>query len=208
MFDTDDTPKQKREKPLLFGKESSAQDEVLVRLEAGEFDDTIKPFYDASSVPGHAELTLANDMDEGDLPEHVKESYYKRFGTGPKPLPAELRWVRTHGPDGGRSHNADVAKMRDLREGYRPATVDDLRRAGYGNPITGQVLPDGTIRREDTTLFIVDGERARQLDAEKRRAAREADATNRKAAHPGDVWLAEEERRREDPYERLRTQNS
>lgn len=188
-------------KPLLFGKENSSQDEAQNPSMADS--DEVRPFYDASSVPGHAEITLANDIDQSRLPDHVKRGYYKRFGTDPKPLPAELRWVRESGPDGSRSYNAEVTKMQYRRDGYRPATTDDLRRAGYGLPVAGEVLADGSIRREDTRLYIIDGDRARELESEARERANAS--SEREAAHPGDVWLAVEDRERGDPRARMST---
>lgn len=197
------TIKGKSQKPMVFATPSSKQDEVIEEIASGEYrDSVIKPFYDPSSVPGHAELVMARDIEKGrNLPERVKQSYYHRFGTEPKPLPAELRWIRETGPDGRRSYNADVSKMQYLRDGYRPASVDDLRRVGYGLPVAAEVLPDGSIRREDTRLYIVDGVRARELEQQANEAA--GYQPERAAQHPGDVWLAVEERERGDPRDRL-----
>lgn len=194
-------------KPFLLGPSGggSKQDEALVKMAVGEYDDEIKPFYDPSSVPGHAEQQLANDMAEGNLPEHVKRSYYRRFGVEPAPHEQDYRWVRDVGPDGKRSYNAEVTKMTYRRQGYRPATADDLRSAEHGIPPTAEVLPDGSVRREDTRLYVIDGERARQLDKEARERA--GATSEREAKHPGDVWLAEEERTKEDPFDRLRRQS-
>jgi len=196
-------------KPFVFGKERSAQDEALEQITSGEFRDAqVKPYYDASSVPGHAELVIARDLAKAGsrLSEDVKQGYYKRFGAEPADLPADLRWIRETGPDGKRSYNADVTKMGYLRDGYRPATVDDLRSVGFGLPPAGEVLPDGSIRREDTRLYIVDGDRARELEKEANEAA--GYTPEREATHPGDIWRAVEERERGDPLERHARMNA
>ena len=90
--------------------------------------------------------------------------------------------------------------MKYLRDGYRPATVDDLRSVGFGLPVAGEVLPDGSIRREDTRLYIVDGDKARELEKEANEAA--GDTPEREESHPGDIWTAVEDRERGDPFER------
>jgi hypothetical protein len=93
--------------------------------------------------------------------------------------------------------------MNYLRQGYRPATTEDLEELGFGLPVTAEVTSDGQIRREDTLLFIVDGERAKELEAERDAAAKEADSAAGEHDRPDEVWLAEEERTKEDPFEKL-----
>jgi hypothetical protein len=179
-------------KPLLFGNEETTIDEAAGKLEDGE----IRDFYDPSSVPGHAEQVMANEIESSEaMSASVKEGYYRRFGTGPTDLEADFRWVRTQGPDGKRSYNADVAAMQYRRDGYRPATVEDLNRLGFGMPVAAQILPDGSIQREDTALFIVDGDRARKNEAERLQRNREVDdLQDEKGQHGQDIWKVEEER--------------
>jgi hypothetical protein len=85
--------------------------------------------------------------------------------------------------------------MQYRRDGYRPATVEDLNRLGFGMPVAAQILPDGSIQREDTALFIVDGDRARKNEAERLQRNREVDdLQDEKGQHGQDIWKVEEER--------------
>lgn len=127
-------------KPLLFG--SAGLDakaiEDIEKFEAMGFDN--------SYVPGYSEQRILNELAVRD---------------GHKPTAIDrLYWARVSRTDGS---NVDYREAVTVgRLGYRACTVDDLKERGWGMPPGAHVATDGTIRREDTALAIVDSDRARK----------------------------------------------
>lgn len=177
-------------RPILWGNQTT-DTEAVAGIEGTFLFEERDPSY----VPGHGEIVMANDIAKGHLPEHEKRRYYERFGTGPKALPMDLAWVRVSGVDGNRSYNADISAADWRRKGYRPATLDDLKKQGWEVPPTAHVEADGTIRREDVALWIVDGDRARALEAYQARVNAEFHAIQAREAHDGTPISVAEERR-------------
>ena len=127
-------------------------------------------------VPGHAELVMANEISANRrLSTEEKEKHFQRLGTRGGPLPAELGWVRILGVNGGYSASASIDAAEWKRKGYKPAREEDLKRLGWKLPPAAHVEPDGTIRREDTALWIVDGDLARLHERRRLEAARDSD---------------------------------
>ena len=127
-----------KSKPLLFGN---------AKLDATAIED-IEKFqdqgFDWSYVPGYGEQRILN--------EHAVRD-------GQRPVPIDnLYWVRVSRTDGS---NVDYREAVNVsRLGYRACTIDDLRERGWGMPPSAHVAADGTIRREDVALAIVDSDRA------------------------------------------------
>lgn len=164
------------EEPLLWGDESN---------EVEKFDserDLVEGGFDTSYIGGYSELQKAKDIakaDEATLSESIKRKYYKRFGTEPYKSKYEFAWPRVSSPSGDDSHTANRDLIAWYQQGYTPVTVNpeqtlDKQKAefrkkyGYDFPRAARVAPDGTIRRLDTALFVVDGERARRNEARQR----------------------------------------
>lgn len=152
-------------KPLIFPDNRSAAD---------RFDPSNVKGHDPSYVGGYSEIVQANDIAASDdlkfLNAHAgtrtkrKEDVYKLIGTGPQELDCQLSWQRVASPSGSHSYSAAVQLMNAEQEGWRAATLDDLKNRGFGMPPTAHVAADGTIRRLDTALHIRDGEVARKWE--------------------------------------------
>lgn len=183
---TKDTSK----KPILWGT-ATTDTEAVAGIEGTFLYEERDPSY----VPGHGEIVMANDIAKGDLPESEKQKYYARFGASPQQLPADLCWVRTTGINGARSYTADVSAAEYRRLGYRPCKVEDLESLGWGIPPTAHVEADGTIRREDTALWIIDGARARALEQYRARVNAEFHAVRGKNADDGTPISVKQETR-------------
>lgn len=126
------------QKPLLFG---NAMFEAAALEDIEKFEDEN---FDWSYVPGYSEQRRMNEL---------------RVRDGKKPIPMDkLYWPRASRVDGTNVDYREAVTVSRL--GYRACTVDDLKERGWGMPPAGHVAPDGTIRREDTVLAIVDSERA------------------------------------------------
>ena len=127
-------------KPLLYG------DGVL---DAQQLEDIAKfedDGFDYSYVPGYSEARRRN--------EHAVRD-------GRKPIPMDkLYWARSSRPDGSNVDYREAVTVSRL--GYRACTLDDLRERGWGMPPAAHVAADGSIRREDTVLAIVDNDIARR----------------------------------------------
>jgi hypothetical protein len=81
------------------------------------------------------------------------------------------------------THNANVS--RDLAEytrwGYKPAKVDEhFTPYGWTPPLGYTVQTDGTLRRDDLQLFVVDARAEKARLSELARRAQEAEAPNAK----------------------------
>lgn len=124
---------------------------------------------DPSYIPGYGDTIRANDIQNGRLSREEKETLYQQVGAAPGVLPVDFKWVRVSAPGGGQSYSADVDAAEYRRRGYRPCKVADFARLtelyGYQLPPAARIAEDGSIRREDTELFFVDGDRARAYDA-------------------------------------------
>ena len=129
---------QSKQKPLLFG---SATIEATAIEDIEKFE---SQNFDWSYVPGYSEQRRLNE-------QAVKH--------GAKPVPLDrLYWARVSRTDGS---NVDYREAVTIsRLGYRACTIDDLRERGWGMPPAAHVAPDGSIRREDVALAIVDSDRA------------------------------------------------
>lgn len=146
-------------KPVLFGQTTSDTEQFH------EGDSLAWENFTPSWVPGYDEHVKANTI-EGNrhLSRSQKDTLLQQLGAAPKQLTARVAWVRARGVDGGRSYNASIDQSGWRRKGYRPATTADLEQHGFQLPPTAHVDVDGTIRREDCDLWIVDESRARAFD--------------------------------------------
>lgn len=129
-----------KNKPLLFGD---------ARIEATAIED-IERFedqgFDWSYVPGYSEQRIMN--------EHAVRD-------GHKPMPLDrLYWARVARTDGSDVDYREAVNT--ARLGYRACTIEDLKERGWGMPPAAHVAEDGTIRRQDVALAIVDEDRARR----------------------------------------------
>lgn len=127
-------------KPLLFGSArlDATAIEDIERFEAQGFDN--------SYVPGYSEQRIKNELAVRD---------------GHKPIPTDrLYWARVSRTDGSDVDYREAVTVSRL--GYRACTFEDLKERGWGMPPGAHLAADGTIRREDTALAIVDSDRARK----------------------------------------------
>jgi len=145
-------------KPLLFGDKQG--DTERAAMSNPFLGDALDP----GAVPGYSEKVRANDVAAGRLTASQREAALKAIGAEPGKLPVRLAWVRAAGLDGNVNGNVLVAASEFQRQGYRPATKEDLEAHGYTLPPSAHIAADGTIRREDVALWITDGAHAEQLD--------------------------------------------
>lgn len=143
-------------KPLLFGSN---------QLDAAALED-IEKFeeenFDYSYVPGYSEQRRLNELAVRD---------------GHKATPMDkLYWARVSRTDGSDVDYRDAVTVSRL--GYRACTIDDLKERGWGMPPAAVVAPDGTIRREDTALAIVDSDRAKKNQVRQDRINAEFEGRN------------------------------
>ena len=179
-----------RTKPLLFGTTYADEIERLAAL--GETMEN-----DAGYIPGYSEQVRANEIAKIDptienftTSRHIKtkeglnlrDHYLKKYGD-PRPLPVRFKWVRVEdmrGDEGAPNVRKDLLPY--LKDGYKIATQDDLNAHSYGMPPAANVAADGTIRRGDVALMVVDAEGAARADARK---ARENAERENGSAYPG-----------------------
>lgn len=144
------------------------------REEALDFDPSIFDQSDPSWIPGYSEIVQANDIEAADdltfRNQHsstniTKEYLYSNIiKAHPRKLPVVFRWLRVAGPNGLNSYNADRDRMDYTKRGYRLAKQEDLTGNGFGLPPAAHVEADGTIRRDDVALFVVDGRAERAYE--------------------------------------------
>lgn len=157
-------------KPLVFGDESP--------VEKYSNPDPDHAYLQPDRIGGYSERVRANDIAkaqypvagvQGGLTPAQKEAYYQKLGAAPGDLPFQFRWLRVSNAAGGNSYNADVEMMRARHEGWELVNVktknEFKEKFGFDFPDTGNIMPDGTIRRMDVALAYVDGDRARELEA-------------------------------------------
>ncbi len=133
-----DTGSKANRKPFLFGDANldATNIETIEQFEAENFD--------WSYVPGYSEQRRIN--------EHLVRK-------GKKPVEIDkLYWARTSRTDGSNVDYREAVTVSRL--GYRACTLADLAERGWGMPPGAHVAADGTIRMQDTTLAIVDFDRA------------------------------------------------
>lgn len=138
-------------KPLMFG--DAAMDAQRVESARELYEQ-----WDHAYVRGYSEQRREND---------------RRAAKGEDPVPMDrLQWVRVSKVDGRDTDMRDRGAF--MRLGYRlvigeaeAQTCQDFIDRDWGAPGTGvpdaaYVAPDGTIRREDSALAIVDYEQAQR----------------------------------------------
>lgn len=128
------------QKPMLFGN---------MQFDAASIEDVEKfegEGFDWSYVPGYSEQRRINELAVRD---------------GKKAIPLDkLYWARVSRVDGTNVDYREAVTVSRL--GYRACTVEDLKERGWGMPPGAHVGADGTIRREDTALAIVDSDKAKK----------------------------------------------
>lgn len=168
-------------RPVLFGDEETASDRHTARMSERDVSQSQKL---GSYIPGYTEQLQANDIAGGvqfasggeihGLDESDKRQYYERFGTEPRQLPYRFKPIRTTTPS-GEGENVQISQnlWNFKRRGWRAAKKEDFEeggkfhKLGWEMPPGFQVQPDGTLQRWDTTLFYIEGEKYRRLEAEK-----------------------------------------
>lgn len=129
-----------RQKPLLFGS-ATFDAKALEDIEKFEGEE-----FDWSYVPGYSEQRRINELE-------VRK--------GHRAIPLDkLYWARAARVDGSNVDYREAVTVSRL--GYRACTLDDLQERGWGMPPSAHVAADGSIRREDTVLAIVDSDRAQK----------------------------------------------
>lgn len=190
---TKTSKKNPAEKPLVFAGSTTDSQQLH------EGDEFAWEHFTPAWVPGYDEHVKANEIARNPrLTRGQKEKLLQDLGAAPKELSARVAWVRARGADGGRSYNASIDQASWRRKGYRPATVEDLAQHQLVLPPTAHVDTDGTIRRVDCDLWIVDESKARAFD--RMHAQMNADFHSLKAAETQDgevpyIDVLEEERR-------------
>lgn len=158
------TPNQPaKQKPLLYGDGM---------LDARQLDDIAKmedQNFDYSYVPGYSEQRQIN--------EHAVRD-------GLKPIPLDkLYWARAARPDGSNVDYREAVTVSRL--GYRACTIEDLRERGWGMPPAAHIAADGSIRREDTVLAIVDSGTAKKNQRRQQEKTAEFEGRNDSPDLPG-----------------------
>lgn len=152
-----------KQKPLLYGDgvlDAKALEDIATFEDQG---------FDYSYVPGYSEQRRMN--------EHA-------IRDGMKPLQIDkLFWARAARPDGSNVDYREAVTVSRL--GYRACTLDDLRERGWGMPPAAHVAADGSIRREDTVLAIVDNDRARKNQRRQQEATAAFEGRNDSPDLPG-----------------------
>lgn len=184
-------------KPMLFSDERSDAERFNPRkwLATG---------MDPSEVPGWSERVRANDLAKADdlifrdqNNGKTKEHFYNIVGATPGELPVDFKWLRVTSPTGTRSGTVtqQLSWYQD-KEGFRPATMEDLEKYGYKLPPTAHVSEDNLIRRgSDVALYIRSGEVARMWDEfREEEALREAERTPSGAGLAEDLTFSEKDR--------------
>ena len=146
-------------KPLLFGDKT---------FDAERLDDVAfaEDNWDYSYVPGYSEQRRENEL-------LVKD--------GKKATPIDkLYWARVGGVDGGTPDYRQ--RVGTQRLGYRACTVEDLKERGWAFPPAAYEAADGTIRRDDLALAIVDNARAEKNRVRQEHINAEFHGTQRLAA--------------------------
>jgi len=155
-----------KSKPVILGDYDLHKEDT----EAFDFSAYFDKAQDPSYIPGYSEQVQANEI--GAVPENVwyeqhkdtgitKESQYKLIGKHPAPLPVEYMWLRTQDVSGLPSASVARGLMEYADRKYRVARwPNDLEPYGFGQPPAGHLEADGTIRRDDVTLYVVDGRAA------------------------------------------------
>lgn len=187
-------------KPVLWGTEETETDRDFMA------DMRISEEFDPSYIPGYSEIAKANDLAASNAADSVKRHYYKQIGAAPRELPYQMAWVRVRGVDGERSPNADVGASEWRRRGYRPLPAAELQPGGslyehfgWRMPPAAHVSADGTICREDTQLWAIDGARANALEQARLAYTKEFHEPREREASSGfertSIHFAEEDRR-------------
>jgi hypothetical protein len=161
----------KGQKPVILPEYNLTQEDDEVYDFSGYFDEAI----DTSYIPGYSDIVKANEI--AAVPDHTwyeqykdtgitKQSVLQKIGVQPQPLPVRFLWLRTQSVGG--LPDAEVAKQLmeyTGRRKYRPAIYPgDFEPYGFGFPPAGHKEADGTIRRDDVTLYVVVGRAADAFD--------------------------------------------
>jgi hypothetical protein len=102
--------------------------------------------WDAAYVPGYSEERQNNEIAAAKGKPQVEID--------------RLQWMRVAKLDGKETDLRDRGEF--ARLGYQYCTEEDLVERGWSLPPTAYIAPDGTIRREDSALMIVDKKLARR----------------------------------------------
>lgn len=164
--------------------------------------------FDPMFIDGYTQVQKANAISGADEIDwaikykdtNIKKSdVYNTIGAQPRELPLHFTAIRVTGMDG--THNANVS--RDMAEysrwGYEPAKVDiHFTPHGWKPPLGYTVQSDGTLRRDDLQLFVVDAraEKAR-LELLARRTAEAENPQVKLDRQSGSEFEGSAERRRE-----------
>lgn len=179
-------------KPLLFADDVPAADKRAVELKY------VREEFDKFYIPGYSEVVKANDLSKNraqiiDQAGQTKQDYYQRWGTGPRDLPFEFVWVRVTDPAGRTTGtNIGIDRFHYTEKGYRPCTVQDFERLKEKLPTldfppAAEKAEDGTIRIQDSALFVVDTNDRRFLLAQRDLAEANRAALNPRSDRRGDT---------------------
>lgn len=155
-------------KPVILNDYVSQSDEAF-EFNAEAFE---RRSIDATFIPGYFETVQANDVAKADdlkfRIQHektgiTKEKLYGVIGAEPKTLPYVFRFLRVAGIDGTTNSNVQRDLLEYTRRGYRIVNwhLDKERifeANGWGFPPAARLeKADGSIRLDDTALYVVDG---------------------------------------------------
>lgn len=193
-------------KPVIltdYRKEFDDEVEALIAKNRQMEDD-----FDPMFIDGYTQALKANEIAAADPLDWAnknketgitKKKVYNTIGSQPREVPVRFQAIRVIGMNG--THNANVS--RDMAEytrwGYRPAKYpEDFQPHGFGQPLGYTVQSDGTLRRDDLQLFVVDAraEHAR-LELLARRAAEAENPDVKRERDSGVEFEGSTERRRE-----------
>jgi hypothetical protein len=190
------------QKPLLFSDDNA----VDLRFDPWANEGALDP----GRIEGYSEIIKANDIAKADdlvfreqNQGRTKEDLYKQIGSGPRKLKYEFAWLPVSGAAGGISQAA--SQQLDwymTREGFRLATLAEVRAEGFNIGPSAHEAADGTIRRgSDVALYLRSGEVARKWEryrAEKAAQAEGATLPDRfeEGDYASETFVAEEERTR------------
>lgn len=156
----------KDNKPLLFGEDVGGDLERAIDSKALAFAGD-----DPNWIPGYSEQIRALDLKKAEYGSMSHQQFahlMRQMGVSEvKEPPVRFKPVRAAGLNGELNDNVLIDKARYEEQGYRMATMDDLTRHGYSKPPMYTIAADGTIRRGDVALMVVDAAGAKRVADEK-----------------------------------------
>jgi len=183
-----------RKKPLLFGEElGDATARALSANALAHVQD------DPNWIPGYSEQMRMLELqgaEYGSMAYQQRAHQARALGISEVKSPSvRFKPLRVAGLNGEINDNILMDLATYQSQGYRPATLADLERNGYAKPPLYTVAADGTIRRGDVALYVVDAEGAKAIADAKFRETKERENNRGASGAESGVPIAVESNR-------------